>query len=66
MTTVDQAVERHDLLSRRDAPATRGDLAILAADMRAEIAALESRLLWRLLGGGGALLLLSRLADFVA
>lgn len=49
-----------------DAPATRGDLAILAADMRAEFAALESRLLCRLLGGGVALLLLSRVADFVA
>ena len=49
-----------------DAPATRGDLAILAADMRAQLAALESRLLWRLLGGLGALLILSRLADFVA
>ena len=66
MTTVDQAAERDDLLSRRGVPATRGDLAILAAGMRAEIAALESRLLWRLLGGGAALLLLSRLADFVA
>ena len=60
-------------LSRRDEPVTRGDLAVLAAKihaeiagLRSEIAALESRLLWRLLGGGGALLLLSRLADFLA
>ena len=53
-------------LSRRDEPVTRGDLAVLAAKIHAEIAALESRLLWRLLGGGGALLLLSRLADFLA
>lgn len=44
-------------------------LAILAAETRAataglrsEIAALEARLLWRLLGSG-ALLLMSRLAD---
>ena len=66
MTRVDQAAERDDLLSRCDAPATRGDLAILAADMRAEFAALESRLLWRLLGGAGGLLILSRLADLVA
>ena len=65
MTTVEQTAERGDRLSGRDQPATRGDLDILAAEIRTEIAALESRLLWRLLGGGGALLLLSRLADFL-
>lgn len=65
MTAVDQAAERDDRLSGRDEPATRGDLDILGAEIRTEIAALESRLLWRLLGGGGALLVLSRLADFV-
>ena len=66
MTTVEQTAERDDRLSGRDEPATRGDLDILAAEIRTDIAALESRLLWRLLGGGGALLLLSRLADFLA
>lgn len=65
MTTVEQAAERDNRLLGRDEPSTRGDLEILAAEIRAEIAALESRLLWRLLGGGGVLLLLSRLADFL-
>jgi len=65
MTTVDQVAEPNDRLSGRDEPATRGDLNILAAEIRTEIAALESRRLWRLLGGGGVLLLLSRLADFL-
>ena len=72
MTTVDPAVERDERLSGRHEPVTRGDLAVLAAEIRAEtaglrseIAALESRLLWRLLGGGGALLILSRLSEFL-
>lgn len=72
MTTVDQAAERSDGLPPHDEAGTRRDLAILTAEMRveiaglrSEIAALEWRLLWRLLGGGGALLLLSRLADFL-
>ncbi len=72
MTTVDQVAERADGLPLHDDPATRRDLVILTAEIRAEIAglgseiaALESRLSWRLLGGGGALLLLSRLADFL-
>ena len=65
MAAVEQAAERDHLLAGRDEPATRGDLSLLAAEIRAEIAALESRLLWRLLGGGGLLLLLSRLADFL-
>ena len=65
-------MERADGLLSHDEPATRRDLAILTAEIRveiaglgSEIAALESRLSWRLLGGGGALLLLSRLADFL-
>ncbi|MXX75568.1 MAG: hypothetical protein F4210_10810 [Holophagales bacterium] len=72
MTTVDLTAERADRLSGRDEPVTRGDMAVVAAEKRAEIvglrseiAVLESRLLWRLLGGGGALLLLARLADFL-
>lgn len=73
MTTVDLTAERTDRLSGRDEPATRGEIAVLAAEIRAEIvglrpeiAALESRFLSRLLVGGGALMLLSRLADFLA
>ncbi len=72
MTTVDQAAERDDRWSLRDEPATRGDLAVLVAEIRAEvvalrseIAALESRLVWRLLGGAGALLLLSDLTEYL-
>ncbi len=70
MTTLDETSEHADRAWRNE-PVTRGDLDILAArigtemaGLRGEIAALESRLLWRLLGGGGALLILSRLADF--
>ncbi|MCY3965562.1 MAG: hypothetical protein OXG83_11030 [Acidobacteria bacterium] len=43
MTTVEETAERADRLSGRDEPATRGDLGILAAEIRTGIAALESR-----------------------
>lgn len=49
----------------RDESVTRSDLDILEARLRAELAALESRLLWRLLGGIGALLALFRLLDLL-
>ena len=65
VTTVEQTAERHNGLAGREEPATRGDVRTLAAEIRAEIAALESRLLWRLLGGGLALLSLSRLGDLL-
>ena len=52
--------------------ATKADLDVLRADMnagfaelRAEIAAAEARLTWRLLGGVAALLALFRLLDFL-
>lgn len=71
MTTVDQAARNATTGWLRCAePATRGDAAVLAAEvlaetagLRSEIAAQESRLLWGLLGGDGALVLLPRLAD---
>ena len=72
MTRVGQAAESDDRWSLGDEHATRGDLEVLDVGIRAEIAglrseisALESRLAWRLLGGAGALLLLSGLADFL-
>ncbi len=61
-----------DYATKADLSVLRADMSVLRADMttgfaelRAEIAAAESRLTWRLLGGVGALLALFRLLDLL-